>query len=238
MKLKLLSLLLFSFLIQNCSNSKYFTPASSVKNNFQKEISDDAIKKALEAKAQLTKPVTIALYGGGSSIKGLADSLKKIDLVKDVFEISPGLIEGDSYYRRSGNMWYDYYNAPVSTNIDQLRLTAAQGKSDLLIYCGVGHKYRSTPNFLSSSYVLLLTVLFVPGQDVELISNVDLFCIDVRNGFLYGTYSGKEIFKKDYVTLSYDRNIDSIKDKQTDKMVPSLLKYVKKLLSREEIYIK
>jgi hypothetical protein len=230
--------LLVSIFHIDCSSSKYFTPVSSVRRDPQQQISDQEIQKAFLTKPQLVKPVTIALYGGGSSIKGFADSLKKLEQVKDVFEISPGIIEGDSYYQRRGYDWFVDFYGPGSVNLSQLRLIAAQGKCDMLVYCGISHKYRQETNWLAYTYVLLLTALFVPGEDAELISDADLFCIDVRNGFLYGTYTDEEVFKKNYVTLNFQSNLDPIKDKQTGKMVPKLVNYVKELLGREEIYIK
>jgi hypothetical protein len=230
--------LIFSLLQINCSISKYFTPVSSVKRDPQQQISDAEILKAFETKPQLVKPLTIALYGGGTSIKGFADSLKQLSFVRDVFEISPGIIEGDSYYQRRGHDWFDYYYQPSPINLSQLRLVAAQGKCDILIYCGVTHKYNQKPNYLAYSYLLLLTIAFVPGNDAELISNVDLFSVDVRNGFLYGTYTDQEVFRKDYVKISFeDHELNKVKEEQLDKMVPRLVDYVKELLSREEIYI-
>lgn len=154
----LITLLSVSFLFNSCSGvSEYYTPVSSIRRDSKQEISDAEILKAFATKPQLVKPLTIALYGGGASIKGLADSLKKLPHVIDVFEISPGLIESDNYYQRRSNYWSDSYYGPEAINISQLRLAAAQAKCDLLIYCGAFHKYSQEPNFLAYSYILLLT---------------------------------------------------------------------------------
>lgn len=83
----------------------------------------------------------------------------------------------------------------------------------------------------------MITAAFVPGQDAEFISNADLFCVDVRNGYLYGSYTDQEIYREDFVTLDFDRKLDMIKDDLVHKMVPRLTSYVKELLGREEIYI-
>lgn len=237
-KVFLLIVSLTSFFQSGCSGPKYFTPVSSVRRDPQQQISDSEILKAFQLRPQLVKPVTIALYGGGSSIKGLADSLKKIGNVKDVFEISPGIIEGDSYYRRRGYDWFDDYNQPAAINLSQLRLVAAQGKCDMLIYCGVSYKYNENINYLGYSYVLLLPMFFVPGLNAELVTDVDLFCIDVRNGFLYGTYTDEDVFRENYVTMHFKNRLDSYKKEHTEKIVPHLVDYVKELLARDEIYIK
>lgn len=234
----LIGTLLFSLLQFDCGSSKYITPASAPRRNPQQQITDQEIQKAFEAKPQLVKPLTVAMYGGGSPVKGFTDSLQKIDGISHVFEISPGLLEGDRYYQQRGYRWHPYYEEPEHTDLPRLRLIAAQGKADLLIYCGASHIYRSHINFLGYTYALLLTMFFIPGNDAELTTDVDLFFIDVRNGYLYGTYHDQEIYTKKFVTIYHEDNIDDIKNTQIAKIVPRLIVFTKDLLAQENIYLK
>ena len=38
---------------------------------------------------------------------------------------------------------------PVTTPIKAVRLEAAKGKADLLVYVGITHAYKEEPNFLA-----------------------------------------------------------------------------------------
>ena len=229
---------LIAFLQIHCAGSQYITPASAPRRNPGQQITDEEIRKAYETKPQLVKPLTIAVYGGGSTVDGFADSLRTINGVSQVFEISPGIIEGDRYYQRRSSRWYSYYSEPELTDLQHLRLIAAQGKADLLVYCGASHVYRQEKNFLSYTYVLLLTAIFVPGMDAELTTDVDLFFIDVRNGFLYGTYHDQEVFQKKFVTLGYEDQMDNVKKNQTDKILPRLTAFTRDLLAHDTMYLK
>jgi hypothetical protein len=241
MKTELLCLsgILFFSLVQfHCTSSRYITPASTLRRNVQQQISDQDIQKAFETKPQLVKPITIAVYSGGSPVKGFADSLRHVDGISQVFEISPGLLEGDRYYERRGYRWYPYYDEPVTTDLQRLRLVAAQGKADLLVFCGASHVYRRQTNFLAYTYVLLLTALFVPGWDADLSTDVDLFFIDVRSGYLYGTYHDQETYSKSFVTIYHQDSLDDIKDEHIAKILPRLLSFAKELLAQKNIYLK
>ncbi|MBM2813477.1 MAG: hypothetical protein HW421_239 [Ignavibacteria bacterium] len=230
----ILKLFVVCFIIISCSRTHYITPVSMIRPDTSFKVNDDEIKKAFETKPQLPMPINIALYTAGTSIQGLADSIRKIPGVANVFEISPGLVEGDSYYTKRLSRWYDTYSQPVTTNLKQLRYLAAQGKADLLIYCGTTHISKLKSNYFTWTYIFVVTMLFVPGQDYELTSNMDGFFIDVRNGFLYGTFNGSERSFKKYVLLNYED--DDSKDANTNQILSDFLSSVRNLLANKEFY--
>ena len=58
---------------------------------------------------------------------------------------------------------------------------------------------------------MLVTALFIPGINVELTTEVDLFFIDVRNGLLYASYHDEITHEKNFATIYYLNKIDDIK---------------------------
>lgn len=230
-------LLITICILTNCSKYRYITPVSTVKPDSSFQITDDEIRKAFEKKPQLMKPLNVAIYFASYDKNSYADSLKRIPDLKNVFVIPPGLVEGDQYYKRRQYGWYSYYNPPRNTNIKQLRLYAAEGKADLLIFCGITHFYKERPNFLAYSYALLLTAFFIPGMNAELTTEVDLFFVDVRNGLLYATYHDEISHKNNYVTVFYQGKIDKIKEQHVSSLLPGMIKTTREILEHPEFYI-
>ena len=78
----------------------------------------------------------------------------------------------------------------------------------------------------------------MPGIDVEVSTDIDLFFIDVRNGFLYATYHDDIVSKRRFVTLNYEGIIEKMKNKQAQSLLPNMIKETRQLLSNPELYIK
>jgi hypothetical protein len=224
--------------LSGCASRKYLTPVSSVNPGYQQTITDDEIRQAFENKPQLTKPLNIAVYDVGSVHSSFADSLQNIEFVKGVYEISPSLIENEDYYASRYRGWHGNYSSPPQTDTKRLRLLAAQGKADLLIILSPTHSYYEHTNFLAVTYFLLIPSLFVPGMDIEVNTEVDMFFIDVRNGFLYGTYHNKADFKNTFVNLYYWSDAsDKVISKMVENMVPDMMRETREILSHPEYYI-
>jgi hypothetical protein len=218
----------------------YMTPVSIVKPDSLLQITDENIRKAFENQAQLTKPLVVAIYNAGLDKLPLIDSLESLKDIKAIFEISPWLIEGEEYKRRKESRWYYNYQEPRPTPIKTVRLQAASGKADLLVYCGITHSYEEEQNWLALTYFGLVTVAFVPGQKIKLTTEVDLFFIDVRNGYMYGTYHDEIIERKNYVLMSYadSPKFEEVKRNQVKKLVPGMVKAVQRILDNDEFYLK
>lgn len=190
--------------ICNCSKQQYMTPISMIQPDPLLNITDEDVRRAFETQPQLVKPLNVAVYKANFSDHAFIDSLKSIPDIVDVFEISPWLIEGDAYHNRRSNRWYRYYSSPSNTNVKQLRLVAAQAKTNLLIYCGISHTFKTKPNFLAWSYLALVTIFFVPGMEASITTETDIFFVDVRNGFLYGSYHDDTKLHKKYTTMHFE----------------------------------
>ncbi len=232
--------LLVCFTFQNCaSKMMYMTPVSIVKPDSVLQITDEQIREAFKTQPQLTKPLIVALYNASFDDYPLLDSLEKLNSVSNAFTISPWLIEGDEYKTRSENPWYYHYREPSPTPIKAVRLQAAKGKADLLIYCGITHSYKENQNWLAWSYIGLITMGFVPGQKCRLTTSVDMFFIDVRNGFSYGTYHDEITEKKDFVRMSYSGSMkfEDKKRKQVMKLLPGMLKASRRILDNKAFYL-
>ncbi len=235
---KIVLLLGLALIFSNCASRKYLTPISTVVPDSQMTITDEEIRAAFQNQPQLVKPLNVAVYDVGSVHSSFADSLKNIDFVRGVYEISPSLVDGADYYSGRYRNWYGRYTSPPQTDIKKLRLLAAQGKADLLIVLVPTHSYYEHSNFLAATYILLLPALVVPGQDLEIITDVDMFFIDVRNGFLYATYHNQAKYKNNFVSFSDCAAAeDIVVPKQVENFVPDMIKETREILSHEEYFI-
>lgn len=237
MKKSVYLFLLFILITIGCAQNRYFTPATTIKED-KREINDSLIKEILSTKSQLVEPISIAIYSSGSKLIELVDSIKKIEGVRGIFEISPALIEGEGYFKRMNERWYSHYNTPENVNIDLMRKIAAQGHADIVIFCGTYHHYTKDLNWLGITYFLLIPALFVPGSDLVMNSDMEAYIFDVRNGFLYSTYHNSIIYKENYVSALETSYIDKIKHEQELKLFGGVIETIKELLSRKEYFLK
>jgi len=235
----LLAFLISLVFISCASKHMYMTPVSTVKPDSLLQITDEKIREAFESEPQLTKPLIVGVYNASFDDHPFLDSLEKLEDIKSLFEISPWLIEGEEYRRRKESRWHYRYQEPKPTPIKAVRLQAAKGKADLLVYCGVTHSYKEDPNWLAWTYFGLLTMAFIPGQKYRLTTKVDLFFIDVRNGYMYGTYHDEIVERKNYVHLSYSGSVrfEEKKRRQVEKLLPEMVKAVERVLDNDEFYL-
>ena len=214
------------------------TPVSTVRPDSLFEITDEDIRAAFERQPQLVKPVNVAVYSAGLEPDGFLDSLRALDAVANVFEISPTLIEGERFEAYEPWRWYPRYDEPPDVRLEQLRLWAARAQADLLVFTSTSHRYHEQSNALAATYALLVPLFFVPGRHAELTSSVDVFFFDVRNGFLYGSYTDRATFEKRFVTLLYSE--DHLPERQqalVDGMVPGMAKATRDLLANTAFYL-
>ena len=118
----ILPLILILFIAASgCSSQKYITPLSMVRPDSIFQITDQEILEAFQS-----KPLNVAIYSAGTSAVGFADSLRQLDFVNSVYEVSPVLVEGDHYYAYRSQGWGPFYSPPT-TDLKKLRLLAAHG---------------------------------------------------------------------------------------------------------------
>lgn len=225
------------FSITGCGSSEYLSALSSIQVDSLKQINDDDIRKALESNPQITLPTTLAIYNASRDKYPFQDSILTLSQIKRAIEISPSLLNPESYYRSQYNPYSSYNRAPKPIDLKQLRLYAAQAKTDLVLFVGTSSNFHQDANILSPLYLGLVTIPFVPGQFVELTTYLEAYIIDVRNGLLYSSYRDKRVLKKRYARVTFVNKIDHHKNLQIQSMTPDLKKFIEKTLTNPALQL-
>jgi len=174
-----------AIVVTACASSRGFD-RGSLRSQItdQKVVTEEDIKKALEARPQLPNPFKLAIYFAppktpqwqyrGSwnwlgedkdKLLGLNAELKAKGVVSDIFAISDAIVEGKDN--------------------KAIRLAAAQAGADaVLVVNGVSDVDRYN-NPLGATYVLLVTAFFVPGTQADGLFMANASMWDVRNQYLY-----------------------------------------------------
>lgn len=224
--------------VASCSSTAYISPVSRPARQESLQVTDEDVKKALEIRPQMMKPLNVAIYKTGFVDHSFVDSLRAMPGIATVFELNPWLVEGEAYQNRRSNKWYGNSATPRSTDFKSLRLLAAQGRADLLIYCGISHELRSKANWLAFTYLAVLPALFVPGVQAQLVTEGDLVFVDVRNGFFYGSYHDITRVRWGHETLlRYKGKAEHELEDQAEVLIPGMLNAMSKILENENLYV-
>lgn len=234
------SFLIISLAILSCSTSRYLTPLNTIATDSLRKITDADIQKAFEAQPQLKAPLNIAVYNAGFECPAFADSLRQRTNVNDVYIVSPALIEGDLYYQRKKSRWLSSYRTPAPINIEQLRLLAAQAKADLLLFYGISMSEEKTLNSVAWTYFLLIPAFFAHGNTVIAKAQVDLYYIDVRNGFLYKQVSLEDKFQKkvSFSTTTDENSLDKLRLQTVNLLLPKMIQETEEVLTNPLFFVK
>lgn len=178
-------LILLAILGAGCVSSRGFDRGSlRAQITDQKVVTEEDIKKALEAKPQLPRPFKLAIYlappksvpwqyrdtwnwlpEDKDSLLELGSQLKTKGVISDVLTIPDAIVEGND-------------NRAI-------RLAAARAGADaVLIVNGVSDVDRYN-NPLGVTYALLVTIFFVPGTEANGLFMANASMWDVRNQYLY-----------------------------------------------------
>lgn len=182
--MKYIITLLIVLSLSACASSRGFDRGelrSSI--NEQKVVTEDDIKKALEARPQLPSPFRLAVYfvppkydrwGDNSwswqgedkdKLLEIGKELQSKNIVTDVIVLNDAILDG--------------------TDNRSIRLAAARAGADaVMVVNGVSAIDRYN-NAYGVSYVLLVTPFFVPGTVVDGLFMVNATMWDVRNQYLY-----------------------------------------------------
>ena len=234
------SLLIISLVILSCSTSRYLTPLNTIATDSLRKITDEDIKKAFEAQPQLKAPLNIAVFNAGFEYPAFVDSLRKRTNVNDVYIVSPVLIEGDLYYQKKKSRWYSYYRTPTPINIEQLRLFAAQAKADLLLFYGISMSEEIVLNSVAWTYFLVIPAFFAHGNTALVKAQVDLYYIDVRNGFLYKYVSLEDKFQKkvSFPTTTDENSLDKVRLQTVNLLLSKMIQETEEVLTNPQFFVK
>jgi hypothetical protein len=115
----------------------------------------------------------------------------------------------------------------------QLRSLAAQSHSDLILYVQPQHEVRGGANPLALTYAGLIPMFFVPGNSVEVESSVDVYLIDVRNGFIYSSFRNQTRAEKRFVKINFNRNADDLIVQNSERLMESVIQELERSLGKE-----
>lgn len=162
------------------------------------EINDQDIARAFEAKPQLpARPLRVAWFSWEPERReGIQAALDALPGVESAYAIPPLLVTGEGRFGGEAGAWPPA--APEPLSLKKLRLLAAQAQADVLLILDHGWRQTTEANGLAAFNVLLLPALFTPFLDSRVESYLDVFVVDVRNGYLYGQASAVEDDQVEY----------------------------------------
>lgn len=167
-----------------------------------REINDDDVRKAFEARPQMKTPMRLAFYSFDvAKSDEIEASLRGVPGVADVYRIPPLMVTGQ---RRFDDAHGRGSQASQELSLKKLRLIAARAQADVVLVFDYGHKVDTSANGWTALTPLLLPTLFVPFLDRKIDTYLDTYVIDTRNGYLYAHISADEQTRKSSTTIYHD----------------------------------
>lgn len=181
---------------------------------------------------QINVPIKISVFEAGRTPWHLAGDLEMLQDVQYVNYITPGLLQitGTTQERQFGNG--SRYSSE-SVDLMQLRSLAAQSHSDLILYVQPRHEIKGGANALALTYAGLIPMFFVPGNSVEVESSVDVYLIDVRNGFIYSSFRNRTSAEKRFVKINFSKHADKLIDGNNKRLMDSVVLELERSLGNE-----
>jgi hypothetical protein len=177
------------FLALLCSTAcggTLYQPGRAIQFDPADEVSDDEIRAAFGARPQLAHPMSVAYFAfDDQRASELEASIAVLPGVEKTYRI-PELLA-------LGKRRFEATTQPQPLSVRHLRLLAARAQCSLLVVVDYGYRIDRTVNGWAALNVLLVPSLFVPFIDAEVESYMDAYVIDVRNGYLYGQLTSKEV---------------------------------------------
>ncbi|MBU1240716.1 hypothetical protein KKF84_12660 [Myxococcota bacterium] len=220
-----------SFLIilalAGCASGQIYEPSRTFTPTNAREINDEDIKKAYMAKPQMLLPAALAFYNLTSDEREFEKGLSILPHVKSFYKIPSILVEGIP-----GSSRYSRYEPKPAVSLKKLRLLGARAHADLLlIFSGTAHSEVSANPWVISS-VLLITPLFVPMYDIKVTMKVNVWLMDIRNGYLYKEISLSFSGEESYLTLyGIDKARDRILKNLRGEYFPQVYKELAKSMA-------
>lgn len=226
---RLLAALALTFALPACGTVSYQpSHAAAFDLNPEREIDDEDIRKAFEARPQLpATAMNVAYYTFDPEIaKDLDATLSGMPGVASVYRIPSLLVTGQ---RR---LEAPHFREPArEVSVKKLRLLAARARADVLVI--VDHGYRGGgANPLASFNFLLVPILFMPFLDTRVEGYAEAFVIDVRNGYLYGHITEEDKRGEAYANI-YSKSARELSEEQWATLREALREDLVKLVADE-----
>jgi hypothetical protein len=231
--LRLTAVLLLPFFLVQCGSSEIITSQNTIQQEkMEYQYSDSTIAEYFEMMPQISGPIKISVYDAGPNPWHMAGDLEALEDIRHVNYITPGLLRiSGTLSKRSFGYRGRYMSETV--NLVQLRTLAAQSHSDLILYVQPTHEIRGGANALALTYVGLIPMFFVPGNSVEVESSVDVYLIDVRNGFIYTSFRNQTKAEKRFVKINFNKHADDLILQNSERLMESVIKELERSLGKE-----
>lgn len=187
---------------------------------------------------QINPPIKISIYNAGETVSHVAGDLDALNGVRNTTYITPGLIDFVKPAGVSTEARRQFGGYVRAIRAMDLRAIAAQSHSDLILYVEPSHKVRTGANALSLTYAGILPMFFVPGNNVEVTSAVDVYLIDVRNGFIYSSYRNQTRAEKRFVRIGHRKQTDELIERNNHVLFESVVGELERTLKNENYFAK
>lgn len=143
-----------------------------------KEINDEDVRKAFEAKPQLSRPTSVAFYTFDSHRNDSIEAmLRQVPSVNGVLRLSSALTTRQR--RLEVSPWPQ--ELPVFPGVERLRLLAAEAQTDALVILDHDCRVEQTGALW--------------WGDRRSVSSLDVYVIDTRNGYLHDHFTATEVLR-------------------------------------------
>jgi hypothetical protein len=231
--LQLTALVLLPLFLIQCGSSEIITSQNIIQQDqVEYQYSDSTIAEYFEMMPQISVPIKISVFDAGPNPWHMAGDLETLEDVMHVNYITPGLLRITGTIRESP---FGYSNRYSTESVDllQLRSLAAQSHSDLILYVQPTHEIKSGANALALIYVGLIPMFFVPGNSVEVESSVDVYLIDVRNGFIYTSFRNRTSAEKRFVKINFNKHADELIADNSERLMESVVRELERSFGNE-----
>lgn len=234
--IQLTALVLLPLCLTQCSSSQIISSETEIRQDqIEYQYSDSTIAEYFERMPQITVPIKISVYDAGKTPWHMAADLETLRDVRHVNYITPGLLRITGTTHRGPFGYGDGYSSN-SVDLMQLRSLAAQSHSDLILYVQPTHEIRGGANALALTYAGLIPMFFVPGNSVEVQSSVDVYLIDVRNGFIYSSFRNQTRAEKRFVKINLYKHADELILKNSERLMDSVVRELERSLGKEAFF--
>jgi hypothetical protein len=199
-----------------CGSSFQARAGTAFEIDAAKEINDDDVRKAFDARPQLSPKPRIAIYSFDES-KGddVERAVKALPSVGGTYRIPSLLVTGQGRYADNGPPGYA---PPRDVSLKKLRLLAARAHADALLVIDRGWRGPGV-NWMIGFTALIIPTLFLPFLDDRIDTYAQTFLVDVRNGYLYGDDLVEESTGPSRVTVYAAKGVQG----RADAVWPELL---------------
>ena len=190
------ALIVFVTSLVGCATSRGFNRGALREDmSTQTVVSDEEIKKTLELRPQLPKPFKVGVFFKDPETAGRYGSKKWHWSDADKQKV----IQSVEQLKSKGQISQAFVISPATVtgfDLKSLRLAAAQHGADALLVVGGVSDTDSYTNNWGWTYVALVTALFVPATETDVLFMSRAALWDVRNQFLYMTAEAESMKKQ------------------------------------------